>query len=87
MVSFFILTIFIIKHNTMGLLDKLTQVGSDFTAYDGNQPDQMAFLDQNSPVHNVYSINGTPPIIGYPAPSSLDLDGQTPDQYLNNLPE
>jgi hypothetical protein len=71
----------------MGLLDKLNQDGSDLSEFNGSQPNQMDFLDQNSPVHNTYSINGTPQIVGYPSPSSLDLDGQTPPQYLNNLPE
>ena len=70
----------------MGLLDKLNQNGSDLSQFDGATPPQMQSANPNSTVHNEYSINGNPNQIRYPAPSSLDLDGQTPSQYLNNLP-
>jgi hypothetical protein len=70
----------------MGLLDKLNQNGSDLSQFDGATPPQMQSTNDNSTVHNEYSINGNPnqSYLGYPAPSSLDLDGQTPPQYLNN---
>jgi hypothetical protein len=70
----------------MGILDKLTQDGSALSQFDGTTPPQMQSASPTSKVHNEYSINGNPAQIGYPSPSSLDLDGQTPEQYLNNLP-
>lgn len=71
----------------MGLLDKLTQLGgSDYSDFDGATPPQMPSASPTSTVHNEYSINGTPNLANYPPPSELDLDGQTPPQYLNNLP-
>ena len=72
----------------MGLLNKLTQQGgSNLSQFDGATPPQMASASPQSTVHNEYSINGNPNLTTYPAPSSLDLDGQTPPQYLNNLPQ
>lgn len=41
-----------------------------------------------SEVHNTYSINGIPPKLNLPPPSSLDLDGQVPAyNYRDNAPE
>lgn len=40
----------------------------------------------NSKQHNEYSINGTPSLPNLPLPSSLDLNGQTPIKYTDNLP-
>ena len=70
----------------MGLLNKLTQEGSDLSKSNGQQPDEMRNIDPNSPLHNKYSLNGNPNLPNYPSPSSLDLDGQKPEQYLDNLP-
>lgn len=40
----------------------------------------------NSQQHNKYSINGSPYISDKPLPSNLDLNGTTPDEYIQNLP-
>jgi len=37
--------------------------------------------------HNEYSINGTPTLPNLPVPSQLDLNGQTPPKYTDNLPQ
>jgi hypothetical protein len=39
-----------------------------------------------SKLHNQYSINGNPNITNKPNPSVLDLNGQTPTKYTDNLP-
>lgn len=57
----------------MGLLNKLTTQGSLLTNTDGQTP--TAYNQQVS-VLNPASLVG----------SQLDLDGQTPSQYINNLP-
>lgn len=41
----------------------------------------------NSRLHNTYSINGNPVYPNKPSPSGLDLNGVTPPQYIQNLPE
>lgn len=41
---------------------------------------------QTSKQHNEYSINGTPTLPNLPIPSQLDLNGQTPSKYSDNLP-
>jgi len=41
---------------------------------------------RTSRLHNEYSINGTPSIADQPAPSQLDLQGITPQGYLDNPP-
>ena len=76
----------------MGLLDKLTTQGqgSQLSTLQGETPPTMAGASDQSRLHNEYSINGNPSlgptgVIGMP--STLDLDGLTPAQYLNNLPE
>jgi hypothetical protein len=70
----------------MGLLDKLTQEGSNLSEFDGTTPPNLDLANPQSTLHYEYSINGNPNLTGFPSPSQLDLDGQTPDQYLNNLP-
>jgi hypothetical protein len=70
----------------MGILNKLTNEGSEYSKYDGANIPQMDNLTPNSPLHNQYSINGTPSIVNKPTPSNLDLDGKTPSKYLDNLP-
>jgi hypothetical protein len=70
----------------MGILNKLTQDGSNLSQFNGTQPPIMTSASPTSTVHNEYSLNGNPNMVGYPTPSTLDLDGQTPPQYLNNLP-
>jgi hypothetical protein len=41
----------------------------------------------NSQLHDEYSINGNPNIDNRPVPSVLDLDGITPEKYLDNPPK
>jgi hypothetical protein len=71
----------------MGLLNKLTTDGSQLSQYDGATPPPSNIDVQGSTLHYQYSINGTPNMTGFPTPSLLDLNGQTPPQYLDNLPE
>jgi hypothetical protein len=69
----------------MGIKDKLLNQGSNLTDLDGSTPSIPNFA--NSRLHREYSINGIPNVPGKPSPSNLDLDGQTPSKYMNNLPE
>ena len=39
-----------------------------------------------STLQYTYSINGIPDHPGQVPPSTLDLDGLTPERYLDNLP-
>jgi len=71
----------------MGILDKLNTDGSSLSSFDGVTPPTMPSASPLSNVHDEYSINGTPTIPGYPAPSNLDLDGVTPAKYLDTPPE
>ena len=71
----------------MGLLNKLTTDGSQLSQYDGATPPPSNIDVQGSTLHYQYSINGAPNMTGFPTPSLLDLDGQTPPKYLDNLPE
>lgn len=68
----------------MGLLDQLTNNGSNLSEFDGATPPTPNF--GGSRLHNQYSINGRPNVVGKPNPSTLDLDGETPPKYLDNLP-
>lgn len=69
----------------MGLL-KLLKDGKSKFGFSGNTPSTWPGDIKNSALHNTYSVNGTPSVGLTKAPSSLDLDGKTPSQYLNNLP-
>ena len=71
----------------MGLLDKLNTDGSNLSEFDGATPPIMPSASPLSNVHYEYSINGVPSLPGYPAPSTLDLDGITPPKYTDALPE
>jgi hypothetical protein len=71
----------------MGLLNKLTTDGSQLSEFDGQTPPPSNIDVQGSTLHYQYSINGTPNMTGFPTPSLLDLNGQTPPKYLDNLPE
>jgi len=71
----------------MGLLDKLTQDGSNYSQFDGQTPPPLNIDVQGSTLHNQYSINGTPNMTGFPTPSLLDLNGETPPRYLDNPPQ
>jgi len=68
----------------MGLLDLLPT--SDL-GLQGTTPGQIPSANPNSTLHYQSSINNNPNLPnGYPAPSVLDLDGQTPGRYLDNPP-
>lgn len=69
----------------MSILNKLTQQGSTLSGLNGSTPSIPVFAD--SKLHNQYSINGNPKVNLKPSPSLLDLDGQTPNRYLDNLPQ
>jgi hypothetical protein len=89
----------------MGLLDKLTNQGSNLSYNDGANPTVNPLATQQSKLHSDgtpgYSLNGsftnqvsnqmnlyedgqTNPL---PLPSTLDLNGATPTQYILNAPE
>ncbi len=65
----------------MGILNKLQTTGSPYSKNNGATPSVPDLA--GSKLHNEYSINGNPSLKGYPKPSSLDLDGKTPDKYLD----
>ena len=89
----------------MGILTKLTTVGSSLTINDGNTPltNPLATgtsIHSDGTPNNSYSLNGSnASAIGnlvsqyqdgvtnpLNPPSTLDINGVTPPQYLNNLP-
>ncbi len=70
----------------MGLLNMLTQQGSQLSEFDGQTPPPANIDVPWSQLHYEYSINGNPNLIGFPQPSLLDLDGITPDKYEDNFP-
>ena len=69
----------------MGLLNKLQSIGSVLSRNNGTTPNIPNFAD--SKLHRNYSITGDPNIAGKPRESQLDLDGETPNKYIDNLPE
>lgn len=69
----------------MSILNKLQTQGSNLSSLNGSTPSTPDF--KGSKVHDQYSINGIPTQNGKPQPSQLDLDGQTPSKYTDNLPE
>lgn len=71
----------------MGILNKLQTEGSNLSEFDGTTPPLANGDTAESTLHNTYSINGNPNMLGMPQPSQLDLDGVTPPKYLDNLPE
>jgi len=68
----------------MGLLSKLP---SSNLGLKGASPAKFGDTAKLSTLHNEYSINNTPSLVGKPAPSTLDLDGKTPPKYLDNPPK
>lgn len=85
----------------MGLLDKLTQQGSNLTNLDGTTPqgfnpqtvlNSASFIGSNldlegfTPVGYSVGFNNSPILANGLTNSSLDLNGLTPTQYINNLP-
>lgn len=68
----------------MGLIDLLPNSN---LGLQGATPAQQPGATPSSTLHDEYSINGVPITQqAAPAPSVLDLDGQTPAKYLDNLP-
>jgi len=68
----------------MGLLDLLP---TSNLGLQGATPGQIPSANPNSTLHYQSSINDNPLLPnGYPAPSELDLNGQTPGRYLDNPP-
>ena len=67
----------------MGLLNKLTDTT---LGLQGATPPKYGDSAQGSTLHNEYSLNGNPALPGKPTPSQLDLNGETPEQYISNLP-
>jgi hypothetical protein len=70
----------------MGLLNQLTQQGSQLSQFDGATPPPANIDVPGSTLHYEYSINGNPNMTGFPSPSLLDLNGVTPPKYLDNPP-
>ena len=68
----------------MGLLDRVLSLGSNFSNLDGATPSVPNFKDSKYIVGdetlNPENLNLNP------NDSRLDLDGERPDQYINNLP-
>ena len=69
----------------MSILNKLTQKGTPLSLGNGATPSTPDFVE--SKLHDTYSINGIPSLNDKPQPSNLDLNGQTPSKYLDNLPQ
>jgi hypothetical protein len=70
----------------MGILTQLTTQGSNYSEFDGQTPPPANIDVVGSTLHNQYSLNGNPNMPGFPSPSQLDLNGQTPPKYMDNLP-
>lgn len=84
----------------MGLLTLLTNTGSPLSIANGGPVAINPLATAQSKMHYEYSINGANAQVVntqyqqyvdgvnniLPKPSQLDLNGQTPPQYLNNLP-
>lgn len=61
-----------------------TQVKQSKLGLKGLTPPTVA-AQPTSTLHYQSSLNNSPAINR--SPSNLDLDGKTPDQYINNLPQ
>ena len=71
----------------MSLLKKLKEDGSNLSGFNGQTPESVTpGGTPDSTLHNAYSINGTPGLPGMPTPSELDINGETPTKYSDNLP-
>jgi|TARA_R110002126_G_scaffold166900_1_gene314732 hypothetical protein len=70
----------------MALINQLLNQGSIYSNLNGAPGPQPNLA--GSKLHNEYSLNGKPKVKNKPAPSILDLNGQTPtDNYRNTAPE
>lgn len=68
----------------MGLLSLITK--SKLGLF-GKTPKLWPGSSPQSKLHNQYSLNGAPNQPNQPSPSRLDLNGEGPKEYLNNLPK
>ena len=64
-------------------------LGTELTSTLSTKGETQNNLDKlnNSQLHDEYSINSNPNIDNKPVPSVLDLDGITPEKYVDNLPK
>ena len=70
----------------MALRDKLETAGSNLSSLNGGTPPIPNFA--GSKLHDTYSIDNIPNIVGKPSPSQLDLNGDIPaSNYRDNAPE
>ena len=69
----------------MGILNKLTSTGSPYSKNNGATPSIPDL--KGSKLHNTYSINGDPNMNIKQRPSLLDLNGVTPEKYLEQKHE
>jgi hypothetical protein len=70
----------------MALRDKLETAGSNLSSLNGGTPPIPNFA--GSKLHDTYSIDNIPNIVGKPSPSQLDLNGDVPaSNYRDNAPE
>jgi len=72
---------------TTSLKNMLENDGTPLSVENGGTPAIPDFAD--SKLHDTYSMDGIPEILGKPAPSQLDLDGGYPTEngrYIDNLP-
>ena len=69
----------------MGIYNKLTKEGSLYSSLDGATPSIPDL--KGSTLHNTYSINGDPNMNIKQRPSLLDLNGVTPEKYLEQKHE
>ena len=66
----------------MGLLTSLPKMR---LGLQGKTPDVLPGSLASSKLHDTFSVNGTPSL-SKGAPSTLDLNAETPKQYLDNTP-
>ena len=66
-----------------GILDN--QLPNSILGLGGSTPAQRPGAKKTSTLHNQSSLNNQPAI--EQSPSGLDLDGSTPDKYLDNPPQ
>jgi len=68
----------------MGLLDNLSNMNLGLK---GQSPKKFQDKAKDSKLHNEFSINGKPKVLGTPQPSTLDLNGKKPTTYKDIAPE
>ena len=69
----------------MGIYDKFKKKGSIYSELDGATPSVVDL--KQSKLHNTYSINGNPNMNIKQQPSLFDLNGETPEKYLDQTHE